>query len=123
MRRVPRSAAPCATSFARWLLQWSFQAPYSIVPTVNDIDSKALAALLAQNRELAASLEMTQRLVALLLADTAKQYPNPEEFIFFHVERIRAAINVSDDPDKRVPWQDMEDALDRIADFARVWLP
>lgn len=90
---------------------------------MNDIDSKALAALLAQNRELAASLEMTQRLVALLLADTAKQYPNPEEFIFFHVERIRAAINVSDDPDKRVPWQDMEDALDRIADFARVWLP
>lgn len=90
---------------------------------MDDLDRHALAALIERNRALAADLGMVKRIVAVLLAQAALARPDPAAHVFETVERLRAALHVSDDPARRAEWEDMERCLDDVARIAASLIP
>ena len=84
------------------------------------MDESALRAILERNKELAAEVEMLKRLVAILLTQSSSIQPDPDRFLFETVEKMRAALHVTDDPAHRATFEIMEHCLDDVARVARM---
>lgn len=66
---------------------------------------------------------MLKRLNALILADLAGISDDPDFYILERLERLRAAIHQSDDPEHRKIWEAMEKCLDDVLDQTRIFRP
>ena len=86
----------------------------------DDLLAKALAAVVARNREITADLDMLKRINAVLLSQIAQGRADPEAHVFETIERLRSALHSSDDPLRREAWENMERCLDDVGQIAAI---